>query len=97
MAAYIEVNVKGGRRGFVEVGSIASVVTSPGMDIFTLSTEEKPLMLLLRGGASYEVVGESAGKILARADDAKKAYRDSARDTYVDFLIPHDPDRDGTV
>jgi hypothetical protein len=66
VSAYIEVRIKGDRRAFIEAGSIAGIVTSDTGRVDTVATAEKPIALILRGGETLEVYGESPAVILAR-------------------------------
>lgn len=90
MAAYIEVNTRGGRRAVIEAGSIAGVVTSPGMGREERSTPERPIRVILRVGETLDVIGESVFTLLARAYDAKTSLKERVRngdaDIWVDWL-----------
>lgn len=86
VAAYLELNVEGGRKAYIEAGAIAGLVTSPGQNALSVSSKEKPLLLILRGGAEYMIVGESAGKVLTRAMLARKKVRDEGLEILVDWL-----------
>lgn len=88
MPAYIEVAVIGGRHGYIEAGSIMGLITSPNMGMFDIPSKTAPLTLILRGGESFEVIGESAGKILARALQVRERLRKEGLDILVDYLEP---------
>jgi hypothetical protein len=86
MAAYIELRCKGGQMAYIEVGMIGGVVTSPDMDAYVPATEAKPVMLVLRAGATLETVGQSAALILTRMRGIREHVRKLGLDIAVDFL-----------
>ncbi len=86
MSAYIEVPVQGGRRALIEAGSIAGVITSPGASLDNPGVTDAPVAIMLRGGQTIEVVGQSGLLIMARAKIARKKVRDEGSDWHVDFL-----------
>lgn len=89
MAAYLELWVLGGSKAYVEAGSITGLITAPGHHLFDVANREKPLTVIIRGGETFKVVGESAGKILVRAADARQRFRDQANDLpLIDYLEP---------
>lgn len=96
MSAYIELHVVGGGTAIVEAGSIAGVLTAAGCGIRDPGTPDKPVRVLLRGGETLDVIGEFAGKILARAHAAKlsakqrkeEAGGDASWEFWVDYLTP---------
>lgn len=88
MTAYLELHLKGNGRAFVEAGSIMGVISGAGTDIWSRGLPEKPVSVVLRGGATLEVIGEAAGHIIARAVLSRRKVRQEALDTYVDYLTP---------
>lgn len=96
MSAYIELHVVGGGAAVIEAGSISGVLTAEGCSVRDPGTPSKPVRVLLRGGETLDVVGDFAGKILARAHGAKlsaKARRqemggDPEWEFWVDWLTP---------
>lgn len=85
---YLEFHVVGDGRAFVEPGQIAGVMSGTGCDILTPGTPTKPVRVLLRAGDHLDIVGDSAGNVLARAYLAKKKFRDESLDFLVDYLEP---------
>lgn len=96
MSAYIELHVVGGGAAIIEAGSIAGVLTAEGAKVTDPGTPDKPVRVLLRGGSHIDVVGDFAGKVLARAHAAKlaakdrrtQANNDPAWEFWVDWLTP---------
>lgn len=85
---YLEFHVVGDGRVFVEPGQIAGVMSGVGCDILTPGTATKPVRILLRAGNQIDIVGDSAGNVLARAYLAKKKFRDEGLDFLVDYIEP---------
>lgn len=92
MPAYIEVHVVGNGRGYIEAGGVAAVLTPPGGDVHSVGTTDGPIRVVLRVGQTMDVVGESAGMILARCYGSRmsaKARKDAGGDDFfVDYLEP---------
>lgn len=87
-AAYIEVEVEGGRRAVLEAGSIIGIITSPNKNSWDAGTEDAPVAVIIRGGQAIMVVGQSPGLILGRSLLVRKRMRDEVHDILVDWLNP---------
>lgn len=86
MSAYIEVQVKGNRRAYIEAGSIAGIITSPGMGLADVGQIGAPVSVILRAGETIEVIGMSAGLLLVKAKLVRKRVRDEGLDIAIDYL-----------
>lgn len=92
MSALIELRIKGDARAFLEAGMIAGFITPPSGRAETVGTHESPIRLILRGGETLDVYGESVAQILLRAAMVRKDVRERGLDIKCDMLdpIPHD-------
>jgi len=90
MTGYIEVEVKGRRRAYIEAGSIAGIITSPGMGLADVGHVGAPVSVILRAGETIEVIGMSAGLVLVRAKMIRKRVRDEGLDIAIDYLEAKD-------
>lgn len=92
MPAYIEVHVVGNGRAYIEASGIAAVITGAGTDVHSRGNKDMPVRILLRVGETLDVIGDSAGHILARCYEARnlaKARKEGGGDDfYVDYLMP---------
>lgn len=88
MTAYLEFHLKGNGRGFIEAGSIAGVISGKNTTIWSRGVTESPVIVIMRGGATMEVIGEAAGHIIARALMSRQKVRQEALDVYIDYLTP---------
>lgn len=86
MSAFIELRVEGDRRALVEAGSIAGFVTSQSGRVDTVATKDSPIALILRGGETLNVYGESVAMIIARATQIRKFVREKGLDIKADLL-----------
>lgn len=89
MAAFVELHVVGGSLAYIEAGAITGLITAPGHHLFDVANKEKPITLILRGGETFKVIGESAGKILARCAQVRKRLRDDGGEILIDYLEPN--------
>lgn len=88
MAVFLEFHVKGGGCALVEVGMIGAAMAR-GHDVFAEGSADTPTVVVLRGGETIDVVGESVGKVIARLVRAKQAFRSMpGADVYVDWITP---------
>ncbi len=87
MSAFIELLVTDDRRLIVEAGSIAGMVTAPSGRMDIVATKKAPLSLILRGGETLEVYGESPRNIFIRCEDAKLKAREHKEQVGLDFFI----------
>lgn len=92
MSAFIEVRIKGDARALIEAGSIAGIITSAKGRLDVIATPESPLAIILRGGETLEVYGESAAMIIARATQIRKYVREAGLDIKADLLDHQDPE-----
>lgn len=86
MTSFVEVRVKGDARALIESNSIAGIITSPAMRWDQSATPDKPMAVILRGGETFEVYGESPGELLFRAAKTRKLVRDHGWDIKVDLI-----------
>lgn len=89
MSAFIEVRVIGDRRALIEAGSIAGIITSQDSRLDTIATAEKPLAIILRGGETVQVYGESGAMVIARATQIRAEVRELGLDIKADLLDAH--------
>lgn len=86
MSGYIEVQVKGNRRAYIEAGSIAGIITSPGLGLADVGHIGAPVSVILRAGETIEVIGMSAGLLLVKAKMVRKRVRDEGADILIEYL-----------
>ena len=86
MSAFIELRVVGDRRAIIEAGSIAGFVTSPSGRVDTIATPESPIAIILRGGETLDVYGESVSMIVVRAAKIRMEVREMGLDIKADLL-----------
>ena len=91
-SAFIEVLVKGDARALLEAGAIGGIITSPGQRMDTVATPEKPLAIMLRGGATLEVYGLSGAELIARSVRIKQYVRAKGYDIAADLLDHPNPE-----
>lgn len=92
MSAFIELRVENDRRALIEAGSIAGIVTSPNCRVDTIATVKTPIAIILRGGETLNVYGESAAMIIARATMIRMEVRESGLDLKADLLDYQSPE-----
>lgn len=92
MAAFIELRTVGDGRAIIEAGSIAGIITAKGSRVDTVATHSKPMSIILRGGETLEIYGESPARLLVRAGMVKKEVREQGFDIKCDFLDAPQPD-----
>lgn len=72
MTCYIEVDVVGSHRAYIEAASIVGVIQSPNMGADDTATPEAPMTLILRGGDSLEkVYGISPSRLILYATGSR--------------------------
>jgi hypothetical protein len=64
LKAYIELYLKGGRRAFVDIGSIRAIFTGDGHDRTSIAPPEHPLTIVLDNGTEFESYGISVQTIM---------------------------------
>lgn len=72
MAGFLEFNVKGGAKAYIELAAIRGFITSPGHDAGTVAEVEAPLSLVLANGGEVHTYGTSVAEIILRASELKK-------------------------
>lgn len=70
--AYIELAVVGGHKAYIEAGAIVGLITAPGRDANDIATPDNPVTLILRGGETFKIIGESVAKVLVRAIQVRR-------------------------
>lgn len=76
MSAYIEVEVVGDHKAYIEAASIVGVITSPGFSRDDVATPENPMNIILRGGDSLEsVYGIAPSALILYATGCRFALR----------------------
>lgn len=65
MPTFLELHIKGGGCAIIDTGVIAGAMRK-GSDLFAAGTPESPTLVIIRGGETLEVVGESPGVVIAR-------------------------------
>jgi len=88
VSAYLELHVKGNRRAYIDAGGILGVITSPNMNFDTVATPTSPISVVLRAGETIEVIGQSAGLIMARAKMARERLKAEGKMILIDYLEP---------
>lgn len=86
MSAFIELRVEGDRRALIEAGSIAGFITSENGRVDTIASKDAPIAVILRGGETLNVYGESIATIVVRAAQIRKEVREHGFDLKADFL-----------
>lgn len=86
MTGFIEVRIKGDARAIIEAGSIAGVITNENGRIDRAGSPDKPISIILRGGETIEVYGETPAEVIVRAVAIKKEVRDRGLDIKCDLL-----------
>lgn len=76
----------------IEAGSIAGFITSKNGRVDTIGTTESPIAIILRGGETLNVYGESVAMIVARATQIRKFVREHGLDIKADLLEYPDPE-----
>lgn len=96
MTALIELRVVPDSRAFIEAGAIAGLITSSGGRADTVGTPDKPVRLIIRGGQTLDVYGESVAQILLRAAIVRQEVREKGLDIKCDMLDPPHHDELGS-
>jgi len=86
MTAFIEVRCEGDARAIIEAGAIAGIVTSKESRIDRIADPKNPLRVILRGGETVDVYGETAAEVIVRATAIKKEVRDHGFDIKCDLI-----------
>lgn len=86
MSAFIELRVEGDRRALIEAGAIAGFITSENGRMDTIGTKDKPVAIILRGGETFNVYGESIASIIVRAALVRKEVRVQGFDIKANLL-----------
>ena len=66
MLGYLEFEVKGDAKAYIEPNSIRMFLTCPGADAGTVAVPESPIKLVLANGGELEVYGTSVAEVMLR-------------------------------
>lgn len=92
MSCWLEFHVAGGGCAVIEVSAIAGFQRN-GHDLFAPGTPAEPVQVIMRAGATVEVVGESVGALVTRLISAKhKEKTTPGAIAHFDRLTPLEPD-----
>jgi hypothetical protein len=88
MATFLEFHLKGGGCAIIDTGVIGGAIAK-GHDASAPGTTATPTLVLLRGGETLEVIGESPMLVIARMVKVRKTFREMpGADVLVDWLRP---------
>lgn len=89
MSAFIELNMLGDHRVYVEASSIKGIISSVGMDSSAMATPDCPMNIVLQGGDLLEgIYGVSPWKLVLYVAGARKVLQLSK--TKIAMLITID-------
>lgn len=83
MTGYIELCVPGERRVVVDVAQIAAVMTPAKMSAGDMALADRPLLVMLKSGSTFEAFAMSAEMLLAKCELVKQVLRDKGANVHT--------------